>query len=65
MTRIKVRALQDLDFCKKWEVVEMKETIYTEYFVWKVEVIEDETFVKNEKLQTKQNKAILTNKNTK
>ena len=65
MIRIKVRALQDLDFCKKWEVVEMKETIYNEYFVWKVEVIEDETFVKNEKLQTKQNKAILTNKNTK
>lgn len=59
MTRIKVRALQDLDFCKRWEVVEMKETIYNEYFVWKVEVVKDE------KLWDKQNKAILKNKNTK
>lgn len=59
MTRIKVRALQDLDFCKRWEVVEMKETIYNEYFVWKVEVVKDE------KLWDKQNKAILKSKNTK
>lgn len=72
--KIEVKALIDTDFCKKWDVMMMKEWVYNDYHKNNFEVVEakkstekgeekkvDE--VKEGKIPKKENKAIKNAKN--
>lgn len=61
MTKIKVRALVDIEHFKKGQEFEMKEVLYSQ-FKDKVEIITEK---KTKEVKKGKNKAILSNKNTK
>jgi len=62
--KVKVRVLQDINWFKVWEEFFMLEW-NLKYFVWKVEVIEEEILEENKDIKKAENKAILKNKKTK
>ena len=57
--RIDVKAKIDTDFCKKWDIISMKEWVFNEYHKNNFEVV----WEKKEKIPTKKNKAIKVVKN--
>lgn len=62
--KVKVRVLQDINWFKVWEEFFMLEW-NLKYFVWKVEVIQEEILEENKDIKKAENKAILKNKKTK